>query len=125
MDLLEMLAITSMDAYYHKENKKHGTVNIVNMLKDAEFPTYKPSDQVESMLLDQMNLTHKLIVGYIKKGQSSLTGSASDIKMAARLMNVFNHQVDTLKKYKRYGGPNFSFNTVNANQAIVGSVSTN
>ena len=114
-----------MDTFPHTKNKKHGKANMVNILKDAELPAYKSTDHVEAMLIDQMNLTHKLIVSYIKKGQSSFTGSELDIKMAARLMNVFNNQVDTLKKYKMYGGPNFSFNTVNANQAIVGSVSTN
>lgn len=113
-----------MDTSSHIGNKNHKHTYMRN-IENVELPAYKPSDQVESMLLDQMNLTHKLIIGYIKKGQSSFTGSELDIKIAARLMNVFNNQVVTLKKYKRYGGPNFSFNTVNANQAIVGSVSTN
>ncbi|MBR4606803.1 MAG: hypothetical protein IKO41_11345 [Lachnospiraceae bacterium] len=84
--------------------------------------SYQPKDLVESMLVTQLALTHNLIIGFIQTGKSAFLGNEGDQKMAARLMNVFNGQVQALKRYKKYGGPNISFNQVNASQAIVGNV---
>lgn len=92
------------------------------LVTNEALSSYQPKDLVESMLITQLALTHNMIIGFIQTGKSLFLGNEADLKMAARLMNVFNGQVQALKRYKKYGGPNISFNQVNANQAIVGDV---
>ena len=91
---------------------------------EKNLAEYKAKDIVETMLVDQMFKCNEIIKSAIRRSKDVfLNDPIEQLNIASKFMRIFNDQVSCLKRYKKYGGPNLSFNTVNANQAVVGSVS--
>lgn len=86
--------------------------------------SYSPKDEVEMMLVTQMALCHNLVLSNISKSKSIFSSDPDALKHAAVFMRLFNEQVHTLKRYRKYGGPSISFNNIVAGNAVVGDINS-
>ncbi len=99
-----------------------GSVNKYKEKRALEIlDAMKPSDEVESMLMLQMALTHDFILERLDE-RSTFGKSGKDLPTATKLMRLFTNQVLALNKYRAYNGPALTFNSVVADNAIVGDV---
>ncbi len=100
-----------------------GSVNKFREKRALEMlDSMKPLDEVESMLMLQMALTHDFILDSLDERTMPLEKSHKDLPTATKLMRLFTNQVLALNKYRAYNGPALTFNSVVADNAIVGDV---
>jgi hypothetical protein len=121
-----------------------GVVDLINPLGKSEdgknrrmtqefMGSIDPHDAVETMLATQMLATNNLITVLMlragKEAVNSLTGNCPINHVLAKMLKVFNQQVEVLEKYRRKERVgNISVGSVNVEsgaQAIVGHVETN
>ena len=88
----------------------------------AYLESYTPKDEVEMMLVTQMALCHNLVLGNVSKSKSAFSPDPDALKNAAVFKRLFNKQVHTLKRYRKYSGPSISFNNIVAGNAVVGDI---
>lgn len=89
----------------------------------------KPRNGIEALLATQMIHTHNLSITMMRRAthsEQTVDGVDRNVNRAAKLMRVFNSQLDALQKLRGKGQQKIIVEHVNVNeggQAIVGDVS--
>lgn len=86
-----------------------------------------PQDGLEGMLAGQMVACHAMAMEYSRRAMKTdrVDLAESYISRTAKLMRIFNSQVETLNKYRNKGQQNITVQHVNVNdggQAVVGNI---
>lgn len=84
--------------------KEDGKAQVANDVLSSVM-AIAPKDGVEAMLSIQAAVTHQHAMAYLSKAAASnLTGMAEErLRMAAKLMKLFNLQIQTLGKHRHQG----------------------
>jgi hypothetical protein len=134
--LIEALGVADNDLQLHFLQQAIHSVRPTNeSAVDGQMNTIlalmheiNPRDGIESLLAIQMVNTHHLALEMMRKAtlpQQTVDGVDRNVNRAAKLMRIFNSQLDTLQKLRGKGQQKITVEHVNVNeggQAIVGEV---